>query len=300
MKRDELNDLQAFVAIADEKSFTRAAAKLGMSPSALSHAMKGLETRLGLQLLARTTRSVATTVAGERLLATLHPAFRDIDAELTALGTLRDKPSGTVRITTFKHAAASVIMPVLPRFLEEHPSISVEVDIDNGLTDIVAHRYDAGIRWPDKIDKDMIAVTVGPPLKVVVVGAPSYFAKHPPPKTPRDLVHHRCFSYRVQRTGGLFPWELERDGRTLHVKVDGPFIANDGELGLRAAIDGIGLSMFYDDEVAPHVEAGRLVRVLTKWCPPSPGYQLYYPSRRHVTPALAALITMLRARVKSR
>lgn len=295
MKRTELNDLQAFVAVADAKSFTRAAAKLGMSPSALSHAMKGLETRLGLPLLARTTRSVSTTVAGERLLATLRPAFRDIDAELAALGTLRDKPSGTVRITTFKHAATSVIMPVLPRFLEEHPEISVEVNIDTGLTDIIAQRYDAGIRWPDRIDKDMIAVTVGAPLKVSVVGAPGYFAKYPPPKTPRDLVHHRCFSYRMN-SGGLHGWEIERNGRTVNVKVDGPFIANDGELGLRAALDGLGLTMYYDDEVEPYVQAGRLVRVLGQWCPSSPGYQLYYP-RRHVTPALAALVAAMRARL---
>lgn len=300
MKRDELNDLQAFVAIADEKSFTRAAGKLGMSPSALSHAMKALEVRLGYPLLARTTRSVAPTVAGERLLATLRPAFQDIDTELTALRKLRDRPAGTVRITTFKHAAESVILPVLAPFLEEHPEVLVEVNIDEDLTDIVAGRYDAGIRWPDNIDKDMIAVTVGPPLKVVIVGAPSYFAKHPPPRTPRDLVHHRCFNYRIGRTGGLYPWELERDGRTLHVKVKGPFIANDGEVGVRAAIEGVGLAMFYDDHVAPHVEAGRLVRVLTRWCPPSPGYQLYYPSRRNVTPALSALIAAMRARLGSR
>ena len=296
MKRDELNDLQAFVAVADARSFTKAAVKLGISPSALSHAMKALETRLGLQLLARTTRSVAPTVAGERLLATLRPAFRDIDAELTALGTLRDKPSGPVRITTFKHAAMSVIMPVLPGFLDAYPDVSVEVDVDIGLTDIVAQRFDAGIRWPDQIDKDMIAVTVGPPLKVVIVGAPSYFAKYPPPKTPRDLVNHRCFTYRFA-SGAIHPMELERDGRLFHVKVTGPFIANDGELGLRAALDGIGLTMFYEDEVAPHIEAGRLVSVLVKWSPSSPGYQLYYPRRRHPTPALAALIAAMRARL---
>ena len=296
MKRDELNDLQAFVAVADARSFTRAAVTLGMSPSALSHALKGLETRLGLQLLARTTRSVAPTVAGERLLATLRPAFRDIDTELTALGTLRDKPSGLVRITTFKHAATSVIMPALPDFFEAYPDVSVEVDIDAGLTDIVAARFDAGIRWPDQVDKDMIAVTVGPPLMVVAVGAPGYFAKHPPPRTPRDLANHRCFSYRLA-TGAIHALELERDGRTFHVKVTGPFIANDGELGLRAALDGIGITMFYEDEVAPLVDAGRLVRVLEKWSPRSPGYQLYYPRRRHPTPALAALIAALRARV---
>lgn len=297
MKRDELNDLLAFVAIADARSFTRAAATLGVSPSALSHALKGLEARLGLQLLARTTRSVAPTVAGERLLATLRPAFRDIDTELTALGTLRDRPSGTVRITTFKHAATSVIMPVLPAFLDAHPDVTVEVDIDTSLTDIVAQRFDAGIRWPDQIDRDMIAVTVGAPLKIVVVGSPAYFAKHPPPRTPRDLVDHRCFTYRMP-TGALHPLELERDGRTMHVKVTGPFIANDGDLGLRAALDGIGITMFYEDEVAPHLASGRLVRVLTRWSPTSPGYQLYYPRRRHPTPALAALTAAMRARRK--
>lgn len=299
MKRDELNDLQAFVAIADARSFTRAATKLGMSPSALSHALKGLESRLGVQLLARTTRSVAPTVAGERLLATLRPAFREIDAELTALGTLRDVPSGTVRLTTFKHAATSVIMPVLPEFLARYPEITVEVDVDAGFTDIVAQRFDAGIRWHGQIDKDMIAVTVGPPLKLAVVGAPSYFAKNPPPRTPRDLAHHRCFTYRFA-SGALHALELERDGRPVHVKVTGPFIANDGELGLRAALDGIGITMFYEDEVAPHLESGRLVRVLSKWSPVSPGYQLYYPRRRHPTPALAALIAALRARLKAR
>ena len=296
MKRHDLNDLQAFVAVADERSFTRAAAKLGISPSALSHAIKGLETRLGAEVLARTTRSVAPTVAGERLLATLRPALRDIDAELAALGTLRERPSGTVRITTFKHAASSVIMPALPAFLDEHPDVTVEVNLDNGLTDIVAQRFDAGIRWPDRIDKDMIAVTVGRPLKVVAVGSPAYFARHPPPKTPRDLLHHRCFSYRM-RSGAIHPLELERNGRLVHVKTSGPFIVNDGDLGLRAAIDGIGITMFYDDEVAPHVEAGRLVRVLEKWAVSSPGYQLYYP-RRHITPALAALVAAMRARLQ--
>jgi DNA-binding transcriptional LysR family regulator len=301
MKRNDLNELQAFVAVADEGSFTRAATKLGISPSALSHAMKALELRLGVQLLARTTRSVAPTVAGERLLATLRPAFRDIEEELTALGSLRDTPSGTVRITTFRHAAMSVIMPALPGFLERYPDVTVEVDVDLRRTDIVADRFDAGIRWPDQIDKDMIAVTVGPPLKIFAVASPSYFAKLPVPRTPRDLLKHRCFTYRLA-SGGILPLELERerDGRTVHVKASGPFIANDGELGLRAALDGIGITMYHADAVIPHLEAGRLVRVLEKWSPVSPGYQLYYPRRRHPTPALAALIAALRARLKIR
>ena len=294
MQRNDLNDLQAFATVADEKSFTRAAIKLGISPSALSHAMKALEARLGVRLLARTTRSVATTEAGERLLRTLRPAFTDIERELAALGSLRDTPSGTIRITTFKHAASSVLMPVLPAFLEAHPDVRVELTIDDGLTDIVANRYDAGIRWPDQVDRDMVAVTVGGPVRLAVVGSPDYLAKHGIPKTPRELVHHRCFNYRNLTSGRIFPWELERDGRTLQVKVDGPLISTDGELGVRAALDGIGLTIYYDDEIASHVDAGRLVRVLTKWCPPYPGYQIYYPSRRLVPPALAALVEALR------
>lgn len=291
-----MNDLQSFVTVAEEKSFTRAATKLGISPSALSHAMRTLEARLGVRLLARTTRSVSTTDAGERLLTTLRPAFEDIATGLSALGALREKPSGNVRITTCKHAASSVLMPVVPAFLDAHPDVRVEIAIDDPLTDIVATRYDAGIRWPDKIEKDMVAVTVGPPIQLAVVGSPAYFAKHPPPKTPRDLQRHRCINYRNPSTGALHSWELERDGRVTHVKVDGQLIGNDGELTLRAAVDGVGLAMYYEDEVAPLVEAGRLMRVLTKWCPPLPGYQLYYPSRRHVPPALAALIAALRKR----
>lgn len=297
MKRPDLSELQAFVAVADERSFTRAAIQLGLSPSALSHAMKSLELRLGVQLLARTTRSVAPTVAGERLLATLRPALRDIDAELTALGSLRDTPSGTIRITTFKHAAKTVIMPVLPDFLARHPDITVEVDVDAAPTDIVAKRFDAGIRWPDQVDRDMIAVTVGEPLEVWLAGAPAYFARHPPPRTPRELAKHRCFIYRLS-SGALLPVELERDGRRVHVKAGGPFVSNDSELGLRLALDGVALTMHLSDEIEPYVASGQLVRVLEKWSPRSPGYQLYYPRRRHPTPALAALIAALRARLK--
>ncbi len=207
---------------------------------------------------------------------------------------MRDRPAGTVRITTFKHAATSVVMPVLPSFLEAHPDVRVELTIDDGLVDIVASRFDAGIRWPDKVDKDMVAVTVGGPVRLAVVGSPAYFAKHPIPKTPGDLARHRCMNYRQPSSGRIFPWEFERDGRTIHAKVDGPLIGSDGELGVRAAIDGIGLAMHHDDDIAHHVDGGRLVRVLTPWCPPYPGYRIYYPSRRHVRPALAALVKALR------
>ena len=220
MKRDELNDMAAFVAVADERSFTRAASKLGMSPSALSHAIKSLETRLGLRLLARTTRSVAPTEAGEGLLRALRPAFGDIEAELSRLNRFREKPSGTVRLTTFKHAAVAVVWPALPAFLDAYPDVRVELAIDDGLTDIVAGRFDAGIRFGEQVDKDMIAVRVGPDVRTAIVATPGYFVKYPPPQTPQDLGRHRCINYRLATAGGLLPWEFEKDGRRLQVRVD--------------------------------------------------------------------------------
>lgn len=295
MKRDELNDLAAFVAVADATSFTRAASRLGMSPSALSHAMKALEGRLGVRLLARTTRSVRPTEAGERLLRTLRPALEDIGAGLTALGGLRDKPVGTVRITTFKHAATSVVWPVLPAFLTAHPGIRVEMTIDDGLTDIVASRYDAGIRFGEKVAKDMIAVRVGPDVRAAVVGSPGYLADHPVPRAPQDLAGHRCINYRFATAGGLYLWEFERGGRPLQLRVDGPLVLNDGDLILAAALAGQGIAYLFEDQVADHVAAGRLIRVLAEWCPPFPGYHLYYPSRRQTPPALAALVDALRS-----
>ncbi|MCP3138262.1 LysR family transcriptional regulator [Pyxidicoccus xibeiensis] len=295
MKRDELNDLAAFVAIAEERSFTRAASKLGMSPSALSHAMKALEGRLGVRLLARTTRSVATTAAGEQLLKTLRPAFEEISAGLTHLDRLRDKPAGTVRITTFKHAAATVIWPVLPGFMREYPDIRVEVSIDDRLTDIVESRFDAGIRFSEKVARDMVAVRVGPDVRFAVVGTPSYFAEHPVPKTPRALVEHRCINYRMPTSGALGSWEFERSGRTFQVRVDGPLIVNDVDLVVAAALTGQGLAFIYEDMVANHIAAGRLIRVLGEWCPSFPAYFLYYPSRRQVPPALAAFVEAVRS-----
>ena len=296
MKRDDLNDLAAFVAVADAMSFTRAASGLGMSPSALSHAMKALEGRLGVRLLARTTRSVRATEAGERLLRTLRPAFGEIGAGLATLGRLRDKPAGTVRLTTFKHAAASVLWPVLPGFLEAHPDVRVEVTIDDGLTDLVAGRYDAGIRWGGKVAGDMVAVRVGPDVRAAVVGSPAYFAGRRAPDTPEGLTGHRCINYRLATAGSLYPWGFENAGRPFQVRVDGPLVFNDGDLILAAALAGQGVAYLYEDQIADHVAEGRLVRVLAEWCPTFPGYYLYHPSRRQTPPALSALVDALRAK----
>jgi DNA-binding transcriptional LysR family regulator len=300
MQRDDLNDLAAFAVVAEQGSFTRAAAQLGMSQSALSHAMKALEARLGVRLLSRTTRSVSTTEAGETLLRSLRPALDDIAAALMALGAMRDHPSGTVRVTATKHAVTSVVMPALPSFLAAHADVHVEVVVDDALTDIVSGRFDAGIRFGELVEKDMIAVRVGPDLQMAVVGAPSYFANHPPPRTPRELARHRCISYRSVRSGGLLPWEFAEKGRPFELRVDGPLVFSDGDLILDAALAGHGIAYAYEDAVAAHVAAGRLTRILEKWCPPFPGYYLYHPSRRQTPPALSALIAALRYRAPSK
>ncbi len=296
MKRDELSDLSAFVAVADAGSFTLAAGRLGLSPSALSHALKALEARLGVRLLARTTRAVAPTAAGERLLATLRPAFAEIDAGLTALGRLRDTPAGTVRLTTFRQAAETVVWPMLPAFLDRHPDVVVEMTIDDALVDIVADRYDAGIRIGELVAKDMIAVRVGPDIVSAVVASPAYLARHPPPRVPQDLSSHRCISYRNGRSGGLFPWEFEKDARSFQVRVEGPLVLNDSRLVLAAALAGVGLAYAFEADVAEHLATGRLIRVLAEWSWTAPGYHLYYPGRRHVPPALAALVEAMRFR----
>ena len=295
MRRDDLNDLSAFLMVADEASFTRAAIRLGMSASALSHAMKGLEARLGVRLLARTTRSVAPTEAGERLLRTLRPALTDIGAELTALAGLRDRPAGTLRITAPRHAARTVLSPMLPGFLESYPDIRVEVTVDEGLTDIVESRFDAGLRFGEKVDRDMIAVLVGPPIRSAVVGAPSYLDDQTP-TTPRDLAAHRCINYRLATSGALYAWEFEDDGRPFQVKVDGPLVFNTDEMILDAVLAGQGLALLFDDLVAEHVAAGRLRRVLESWCWTAPGYYLYFTSRRQTPPPLAVLVETLRSR----
>jgi DNA-binding transcriptional LysR family regulator len=296
MARANLNDLEAFLAVARERNFTRAAAKLGVSQSALSHTMRGLEARLGLRLLTRTTRSVAPTEAGERLLHSLGPRFEEIEAEIQALGALRDKPSGTIRITTGEHAANEVLLPALERFLPSYPEITVEVMIDYGLTDIVAQRYDAGIRLGEQVAKDMIAVRIAPDMRMSVVGTPGYFAKRKKPKVPQDLTAHNCINLRLPTYGGLYAWEFEKDGRELKVRVEGQLVFNNAGLRLRAVLAGLGLAYMPENVTRPLVTEGRLVRVLADWCPPFPGYHLYYPSRRQASPAFALLVEALRYR----
>jgi DNA-binding transcriptional LysR family regulator len=296
MPRTDLNDIVAFLAVARERSFTRAAARLGVSQSALSQTLRGLEARLGLRLLTRTTRSVAPTEAGERLLRAAGPRLDEIDAELAALSELRDKPSGTIRITAHDHAVKTILWPALEKLLPDHPDIKVEIVIDYGLTDIVAGRYDAGVRSGEMVAKDMIAVRIGPDMRSAVVGAPAYFAERPRPKTPQDLTAHACINLRLPTHGGLYAWEFTKAGRELRVRVEGQLVFNATAPMLDAALAGFGLAYLPEDDVKQHIAEGRLVRVLADWCPPYPGYHLYYPSRRQTTPAFALLVNALRYR----
>ncbi len=296
MRKGDFSELAAFIAVAEEGSFTRAAAKLGLSQSALSYAVRMLEQRLDVRLISRTTRSLSMTEAGERLFHSLRPAFDHIDNEIAALAALRDKPAGTIRITTFRHAARVVLWPILLKLLPEYPDITVEVSVDEGLTDIVAGRFDAGIRLGEQVEKDMISVRVGPDVRMAVVGSPSYFANRKPPKTPRDLNDHNCVSYRQIKGGGLYAWEFEREGVELEARVSGSLVLNDNEMLENAALDGIGLVYVFESQVSDHIAAGRLLRVLEDWCPPYPGYHLYYPSRRQHTPAFSLLVEALRYR----
>jgi DNA-binding transcriptional LysR family regulator len=296
MLRGNLNDLLSFVAVGRERSFTRAAAKLGVSQSALSHTIRELEARLGLRLLTRTTRSVAPTEAGERLLRTLGPLFEEIDAGLAALSELREKPAGTIRITTGEHAAESILSPVLTRLLPQYPDIKVEISVEYGLTDIVAEGYAAGVRLGEQVAKDMIAVRIGPDLRMAVVGAPWYFARRPRPKKPQDLTAHDCIRLRLPTYGGLYAWEFEKRGRELKVRVEGQVVFNNIALQLNAAVGGLGLAYLPEDRVQPYLSDGRLIRVLDDWCARYSGYHLYYPSRRQQTPAFALLVDALRYR----
>ena len=290
------HDLMAFLAVARERSFTRAAAQLGVSQSALSHTIRGLKERLGLRLLTRTTRSVAPTEAGERLIRTVGPKFEQIDFELSALTELREKPAGTIRITAAEHAAQAVLWPALTTLLPRYPDIKVEVMIDYGLTDIVAERYDAGVRLGEQVAKDMIAVRIGPDFCMAVVGTPSYFETRPKPKKPQDLTAHDCINIRLPTYGGIYAWEFEKRGRELRVRVDGQLVFNNIALRLNAVLAGLGLAYLPEDQVAPYLADGRLIRVLDDWCAPFPGYHLYYPSRRQVAPAFALLVDALRYR----
>ena len=294
MQRSELNDLLAFEAIARERSFTRAAARLGMSPSALSHAMRGLEARLGVRLLARTPRSVSPTEAGERLLRYLTPALSEIEDGLASLANWRESPSGTVRLTTFSYASETILQPKLPAFLLANPDVNVEIDVNDGLVDIVEGGFDAGIRFGETVEKDMIAVKVGPDLRTVVVATPDYFERHPKPESPADLRGHVCINYRLRTSGGLLPWEFTHGERDINIRPNGQLITNDGKLVAAAVRAGAGLGYMMQHEVAPDIAAGRLVQVLADYCPVFPGCRLYHPSRRQTPLALQALIDALR------
>jgi DNA-binding transcriptional LysR family regulator len=296
MTRQSIDDILTFLTVAEERSFTRAAAKLGVSQSALSHTIRGLEERLGLRLLTRTTRSVVPTEAGERLIRTAGPRLEEIDAELTALTALRDKPAGVIRITTGEHPARSVIWPALAGLLPRYPDIRVELIVDYGLTDIVAERYDAGVRLGEQVAKDMIAVRIGPNMRMALVGSPSYFEKRPKPKNPQDLTGHDCINLRLPTYGGVYAWEFEKRGKELKVRVEGQLVFNTIALRTDAVLDGFGLAYLPEDQVKEHVDAGKLVRVLADWCPSFPGYHLYYPSRRQNSPAFALLVEALRYR----
>ncbi|MGU3474619.1 LysR family transcriptional regulator [Methylobacterium sp. D48H] len=295
MRRGTLDDLAAFAAVARHRSFTRAAAEMGLSPSALSHTMRALEARYGVRLLARTTRSVALTPAGERLLRSVGPALEDVARGLDALAEWRGAPSGRLRLTTFAYAARAILEPRLPAFLIDHPAVSVEVIVDDPLTDIVAAGFDAGIRFGETVERDMVAVRVGPDLRTVVVATPDYFARHPRPESPADLEAHRCVNYRLVGGGGLLPWEFARDGREIRVRAAGQLVVNDGRLAAAAIRAGAGLGYMLEDEAADDLAAGRLVQALDAWCPSFPGCHLYYPDRQ-VTPALRSLIDALRWR----
>lgn len=294
MRREDLADLSAFMAVAEAGSFTLAASKLGMSQSALSQIVRRLEGRLGLRLLRRTTRSVSPTDAGERLLETLVPALSGLDASLAALSEMREKPSGTIRITSVEHATDTIIYPALRTFLPIYPDVSVEIVSDYGLVDIVAERFDAGVRLGEHVDKDMIAVRIAPDLDMTMVGSPAYFAERPPPTIPQDLVRHRCINLRLSASRGHFVWDFRKDGRELKVRADGPLAFNTIELIEKAALDGFGLGFLPRDKVQHHLDARRLMSVLEDWCPSYPGYHLYYPSRRQPTPAFALLVEALR------
>jgi DNA-binding transcriptional LysR family regulator len=297
MQREDLVDLNAFLTVAKEQSFTRAAAKLGTSQSALSHTMRRLEARLGVRLLTRTTRSVAPTEAGERLLDTLVPALDSIGAKLTSLGELREKPAGTIRITTGEHAATTVLWPALEKLLPNYPDIHVELSIDSGLTDIVTERFDAGVRLGEALAKDMVAARIGPDLRMAIVGSPAYFETRPMPRTPQDLGDHQCINLRMLSAGGFYAWELEKDGREVRVRVEGQLAFNNIGMIICAATAGLGLGFVMEDQVEAHLAEGRLVRVLKEWCPSFAGYHLYYPSRRQPSAAFTLLVEALRYRV---
>lgn len=289
-----MNDLLAFLAVAREQSFTRAAARLGVSPSALSHTMRNLEQRLGVRLLARTTRNVAPTEAGERLMASIGPLFEQINTELEKIGELRDKPAGTIKITCSDDAAEQLLRPVLPVFFREYPEVNVEIVIDYGFTNIVEQRFDAGIRLGESVSRDMIAVRLGPDWRLAVVAAPAYFEEHPVPQHPQELTAHQCINIRHSVGGSVYAWEFEKAGRSLTVKVSGQLTANSNIHILNATLDGVGLAYIPDFMARPYLESGQLKEVLADWCPYFPGFHLYYPNRRNTSPAFTAFVNAVR------
>lgn len=296
MRREEMSDLMAFLAVAEERSFTRAAVRLGTSQSAVSAVVRRLEERLDVRLLTRTTRSVSPTEAGQRLVDTLRPAFDGIEAQLAQLDAMRSRPAGTIRLTTSRAAARKILMPVITRLMGEYPEVMVDLSVDSRFVDIAKEGFDAGIRLGESLDKDMIGLRIGPELQMMVAATPEYFRTCPAPRTPHDLTGHNCINLRLRTLGGLYIWEFEKAGRPLNVRVEGQFTCTDPDLLVEAALAGRGLVCLPSDHLGPHVEAGRLVRVLADWCPPFPGYHLYYPSRRQVTPAFRLLIDALRWR----
>ncbi len=294
MKREDLNDMLWFLVVAEERSFTKAAAKLGTSQSTISHTIKKLEARMGLRLLTRTTRSVSPTEAGERLIRSLAPRIEELESEIDQLMEIRDKPSGTVRITLSDHALASVVWPKLRPLLSRYPDIKVELNSDNGFRNIVEEKFDAGVRLGESLDKDMVAVRIGPDWRLVAVASPDYLAARPAPQVPQDLVGHDCINHRQARSGGLYAWEFEKDGRELRVRVDGQLIFNTSYAMIDAAVHGYGIAYVPEDLVAADIAAGRLVRILDDWSPFFPGYYIYYPSRRQNSPAFRLVIEALR------
>ncbi|MHC8308355.1 LysR family transcriptional regulator [Pseudomonas sp. GT1P32] len=294
MTVESYDQLAIFSAVAQERSFTRAAARLGMSQPALSRAMRQLEERLGVRLLSRTTRSVSPTEAGEHLLKVIAPRFEEIDIELALLSEFRDKPAGKLRITAGEHSAITILHPVLAKLLPDNPDLNIEIIVDYGLTDIVAEGFDAGVRLGEQVAKDMIAMRIGPDMRMAVVGSPAYFARHSKPDIPSDLMQHNCITLRMPTYGGLFLWEFEKDGQELNVRVEGQMVFNNIAMRMEAALQGLGLAYMPEDLVQEHIAQGRLIRVLADWCEPFSGYHLYYPSRRQSSPAFTLLREALR------
>lgn len=293
--RDDLGSLALFTVVAEERSFTRAAAKLGLSQSALSHSMRRLEAKLGLQLLTRTTRSVAPTEAGERLLETVRPALDEIDAQIATLVELRERPAGNIRLTTSAHAARTILWPAVDRLVADHPDINVELNIESGFTDIVAERFDAGVRLGQSLEQDMIAMRIGPRLRMATAASPAYLARHGTPLVPQDLAHHACINLRMVN-GSVYAWEYEKAGRELNIRVGGQLLFNDVDLMVEAALASHGLIHLIEDRVLPQIDEGSLARVLDDWCDPFDGYYLYYPSRKRTSPAFTLLLDALRYR----